>query len=147
MTTDAEVSPVHAIIIAQGKVLDFIDGRTQRPDTPEEYVRQEIAKSLVREYKYAKADIEVEFVVRVGTRKPRADLRLSSRAPCPSIPHIDTTDFSELEIVRLKNTDENAIADLAEASAKARAEADVIERSIAHQASAIIERFMSVQIT
>src|SRR5712691_6089170 len=74
MTTDAEVSPVHAIIIAQGKVLDFIDGRTQRPDTPEEYVRQEIAKSLVREYKYAKTDIEVEFVVRVGTRKPRADL-------------------------------------------------------------------------
>ncbi len=74
MTTDAEVSPVHAIIIAQGKVLDFIDGLTQRRDTPEEYVRQEIAKSLVREYKYAKADIEVEFVVRVGTRKPRADL-------------------------------------------------------------------------
>ena len=54
MTTDAEVSPVHAIIIAQGKVLDFIDGLTQRRDTPEEYVRQEIAKSLVREYKYAK---------------------------------------------------------------------------------------------
>jgi hypothetical protein len=43
-------------------------------ETPEEYVRQEIAKSLVREYRYSKADIEVEFVVRVGTRKPRADL-------------------------------------------------------------------------
>jgi len=40
-----------AIIIQQGKILDFIDGRTQRPDTPEEYVRQEIAKSLVREYR------------------------------------------------------------------------------------------------
>ena len=63
-----------AIIIQQGKVLDFIDGKTQRPETPEEYVRQEIAKSLVREYRYEKADIEVEFVVRVGSRKPRADL-------------------------------------------------------------------------
>lgn len=63
-----------AIIIGQGKTLDFIDGRTQRNDTPEEYVRQEIAKSLVREYGYGKADIEVEFIVRVGTRKPRADL-------------------------------------------------------------------------
>jgi|SRR5579871_6659146 type I restriction enzyme M protein len=63
-----------AIIVQQGKVLDFIDGKTQRPETPEEYVRQEIAKSLVREYRYEKADIEVEFVVRVGSRKPRADL-------------------------------------------------------------------------
>ena len=63
-----------AIIIQQGRVLDFIDGKTQRPETPEEYVRQEIAKSLVREYRYEKADIEVEFVVRVGSRKPRADL-------------------------------------------------------------------------
>ena len=65
---------VAAIIVEQGKLLDFIDGKTQRNETPEEYVRQEIAKSLVREYRYAKADIEVEFTVRVGTRKPRADL-------------------------------------------------------------------------
>lgn len=65
---------IAAIIVEQGKILDFIDGQTQRRETPEEYVRQEIAKSLVREYRYPKADIEVEFVVRVGTRKPRADL-------------------------------------------------------------------------
>ncbi|HWA09961.1 MAG TPA: type I restriction enzyme HsdR N-terminal domain-containing protein [Opitutaceae bacterium] len=63
-----------AIIVQQGKVLDYIDGLTQRDETPEEYVRQEIAKSLVREYSYAKADIAVEFVLRLGTRKPRADL-------------------------------------------------------------------------
>ncbi|MBI4766599.1 MAG: N-6 DNA methylase [Deltaproteobacteria bacterium] len=73
MTIDTDVG-VHAIIIGQGKILDFIDGRTQRQDTAEEYVRQEIAKSLVREYHYAKSDIEAEFTVRVGTRKPRADL-------------------------------------------------------------------------
>lgn len=64
----------HAIIVQQGKVLDFIDGRTQRNETPEEYVRQEIAKSLVREYSYPKRDIAVEFTLRVGSRKPRADL-------------------------------------------------------------------------
>lgn len=63
-----------AIIIQQGKILDFIDGNTQRADTPEEYVRQEIAKSLVREYRYEKACIEVEFTLRLGSRKPRADL-------------------------------------------------------------------------
>ena len=63
-----------ALIIQQGKVLDFIDGKTQRNETPEEYVRQEIAKSLVREYRYEKASVEVEFTIRVGSRKPRADL-------------------------------------------------------------------------
>jgi type I restriction enzyme M protein len=79
MTTDAQATlPIElkpsAIIVQQGKVLDFIDGHTQRDETPEEYVRQEIAKSLVREYGYAKADIEVEFTLRLGTRKPRADI-------------------------------------------------------------------------
>lgn len=65
-----------AIIVEQGKILDFIDGLTQRRETPEEYVRQEIAKSLVREYGYAKSDVEVEFTLRLGSRKPRADLVL-----------------------------------------------------------------------
>ncbi len=64
----------NAVIVQQGKVLDFIDGQTQREETPEEYVRQEIAKSLVREYGYPKKDIAVEFTLRVGSRKPRADL-------------------------------------------------------------------------
>jgi type I restriction enzyme M protein len=68
------VAKPNAIIIQQGKLLDFIDGETQRNETPEEYVRQEIAKSLVREYGYAKRDIGVELTLRVGTRKPRADL-------------------------------------------------------------------------
>jgi type I restriction enzyme M protein len=63
-----------AVIVQQGKLLDFVDQVTQRAETPEEYVRQEIAKSLVREYRYERRDIAVEFTVRVGSRKPRADL-------------------------------------------------------------------------
>lgn len=63
-----------AVIVQQGKLLDYIDGVTQRNETPEEYVRQEIAKSLVREYGYEKAEISVEFTLRLGSRKPRADL-------------------------------------------------------------------------
>lgn len=62
------------VIVQQGKMLDFIDQTTQRNETPEEYVRQEIAKSLVREYGYSRPDIAVEFTIRIGTRKPRADL-------------------------------------------------------------------------
>ena len=63
-----------AIIVQQGKILDFIDGQTQRNETPEEYVRQEIAKSLVREFGYPKIDIALEVTIRMGTRKPRADI-------------------------------------------------------------------------
>lgn len=77
MSTAALRAPSGAqipVIVQQGKILDFIDGLTQRNETPEEYVRQEIAKSLVREYDYAKADVAVEFTLRLGSQKPRADL-------------------------------------------------------------------------
>lgn len=77
MSVAAPRSPtagVSAIIVQQGKVLDFIDGVTQRNETPEEYVRQEIAKSLVREYSYPRSDISVEYTLRLGSRRPRADL-------------------------------------------------------------------------
>lgn len=74
MQSEQQGSPKLAIIVQQGKVLDFINGETQRSETPEEYVRQEIAKFLVRGYGYARVDVEVEFVVWVGSRKPRADL-------------------------------------------------------------------------
>lgn len=70
----AEIAKPTAVIVQQGKLLDFVDGLTQREETPEEYVRQEIAKSLVREYEFAKAQIAVEFTLRLGTSKPRADL-------------------------------------------------------------------------
>ena len=43
-----------ASVIQPETILDFIDGVTQRRDTPEERVRQEILKSLVREYGYKK---------------------------------------------------------------------------------------------
>ena len=69
--TSMEPAP---IIVQQGKILDYIDALTQRQETPEEYVRQEIAKSLVREYGYEKQEISVEFTLRLGSRRPRADL-------------------------------------------------------------------------
>lgn len=61
-------------IVPPGKVLDFIDGTTLRQDTPEEYVRQEILKSLVREYGYRKEDIRVEFPIKFGSRRVRVDI-------------------------------------------------------------------------
>ena len=74
--TETRLTPIKpaAVIVQQGKVLDYIDSVTQRNETPEEYVRQEIAKSLVREYGYKKTEISVEFSLRLGSLKPRADL-------------------------------------------------------------------------
>ena len=70
----AQISPKLAVIVNQGRLLDFIDQITQRAETPEEYVRQEIAKSLVREYSYPKGDIAVEFSLKLGSRRVRGDL-------------------------------------------------------------------------
>jgi Type I restriction enzyme R protein N terminus (HSDR_N) len=63
--------PVGAI--PDGKVVDFLSGHLLK-DTAEEYVRQNIEKALVRQYKYAAADCEPEFRVRMGSAKLRVDI-------------------------------------------------------------------------
>ena len=68
---------------------------------------------------------------------------IKSLAYGSSIPHIDPADFVEFKIVRLNSTEESTIAELAEASAKARAEADVLEREIAQDAAKIIDQFIA----
>ncbi|GAP78595.1 type I restriction-modification system, DNA-methyltransferase subunit M [Brachybacterium sp. SW0106-09] len=62
-------------IVPPGKVLDYVDGKL-RNDTPEEYVRQEIEKSLVREYRYKPSDIAVEWSLKLGSSRVRADIAI-----------------------------------------------------------------------
>jgi type I restriction enzyme M protein len=64
-----------AYIVPHGKVLDFIDSSI-RAETPEEYVRQEIEKSLVREYLYSRPEIAVEFGIKFGSSRKRVDLAI-----------------------------------------------------------------------
>ena len=61
------------IVIPEGKISDYIDGKF-RPDTPEEYVRQNVEKRLINEHKYSKDRIRVEHTIKVGSGKPRVDL-------------------------------------------------------------------------
>lgn len=68
-------TPVTTLIVPQGKVLDFIDD-TLRAETPEEYVRQEIEKSLVREYQYPREEVRVEFKIKMGVAPKRVDLAI-----------------------------------------------------------------------
>jgi len=59
--------------VPEDKIKCFITG-TLRNDTPEERVRQTVARSLVDEYGYKKENIGVEFTVKMGRQKKRADL-------------------------------------------------------------------------
>lgn len=66
-------SPIQAIVIPDGYVSDYIDGKN-RKDTPEEYVRRNIEIRLVGEHKYKREQISVEFLIKIGSGKKRADI-------------------------------------------------------------------------
>lgn len=64
-------------VIPSGKIKCFITGKL-RKDTKEERVRQDMARILVEEYGYKKEDIEIEFTIKMGTSKKRADIVIFS---------------------------------------------------------------------
>jgi type I restriction enzyme M protein len=70
-------SPAPTIVtvgsVPEGKVADYLTGRFVR-DTPEEYVRQNIEKALVRQYKYSPKDCTPEFSIKVGSSRKRVDI-------------------------------------------------------------------------
>ncbi len=61
------------LIIPNGKILDFLD-EVLRKDTPEEYVRQQIEKSLVLEYSYPKEFCASEKTIKMGSSKKSVDI-------------------------------------------------------------------------
>ena len=61
------------VTVPEGKILDYIDGKF-RNDNPEEYVRQTLERRLVEEHRYKPVQIAVEFGLKIGSKKPRADL-------------------------------------------------------------------------
>lgn len=67
------------IKVPDGKICDYIDGKF-RKDTPEEYVRQTIEKRLVNEHKYKPAQIKIEFGLKLGSARPRADIIIFSES-------------------------------------------------------------------
>jgi type I restriction enzyme M protein len=70
-------------VIPEGKIVDFITGKLVN-DTPEEYVRQNIEKAIVRQYKYPPADCEPEYRIKMGSAKPRVDVVIFSKG----MPHL-----------------------------------------------------------
>jgi type I restriction enzyme M protein len=68
--------------VPEGRVADFLTGKHVR-DTPEEYVRQNLEKALVRQYKFEAGDCEPEFPIRVGSARKRVDVVVFP----PGVPH------------------------------------------------------------
>ncbi len=69
-----KTTPDRKIIkVPDGEICDYIDGKF-RKDTPEEYVRQTVEKRLINEHKYKSKQIKVEFGLRLGSSRPRADI-------------------------------------------------------------------------
>ena len=52
---------------------DFLTG-SQVKDTPEEYVRQNLEKALVRQYRFPAGDCQPEFGIKVGASRRRVDI-------------------------------------------------------------------------
>ncbi len=59
--------------IPPGKIKCIITGKL-RKDTPEERVRQEVARSLMEEYGYERKDMEPDFQIKMGRAKPKPDI-------------------------------------------------------------------------
>jgi type I restriction enzyme M protein len=78
LQTPNEASQVNEKIIdliPPGKLRCLVTNKL-RNDTPEENVRQRIARSLMDDYGYHKADIEIEFTLNLGSSKKRADIAI-----------------------------------------------------------------------
>ena len=67
------MSTENFITVPEGKIRDYVDGKF-RNDTPEEYVRQTIERRLVDEHRYLPIQIAIEYALKLGTKKPRADI-------------------------------------------------------------------------
>lgn len=74
---DDPLPSIQPIVIPDGYISDFIDGKF-RNDTPEEYVRQNIEKRLVMEHRYGREQISVEFSLKLGSGRKRADIVIFS---------------------------------------------------------------------
>lgn len=61
--------------IPPGKIRCYITGKL-RKDTPEEQVRQRVARSLVEEYGYPKEDIELGFPIQMGAARKQVDIAI-----------------------------------------------------------------------
>src|ERR1041385_7765529 len=62
-----EATKLPIVLVPAGKIRCYIHPEIFRIDTPEEHVRQRVARSLVEEYGYDKNDLHLEFPIKIGS--------------------------------------------------------------------------------
>jgi type I restriction enzyme M protein len=72
-STSLNKSPGEFEVIPPGKLKCYISGKL-RKNTPEERVRQDVARSLVEVYGYNRKQMDVEFSIKMGRSRKRADI-------------------------------------------------------------------------
>jgi len=63
-------------VTPDGRIIDFIDPKTTRPDTPEERVRQNYARKLYYEYGYPKEVMAISAPISIGSEARYADIAI-----------------------------------------------------------------------
>lgn len=91
-STDANVNLISTVPV--GKIRCYVKPDVLREDTPEEHVRQRVARSLVEEYGYRKGDMEIEFPIKIGSGKPK---RIDIAIFRPDSKHIQDNVFIVVE--------------------------------------------------
>lgn len=75
MSLDEWVNTSSVRYIPPGRLLCYVTKKLRR-DTPEEHVRQRVARSLVEEYEYKKEQIELDFRIHIGSRSYPVDIAI-----------------------------------------------------------------------
>ena len=87
-----------------GKIKCYITGKL-RQDTPEEHIRQRMARSIVEEYGYSKNDIELEYTIVLGKAKKRADIVVFAQDKTHIIENIKIIIEAKKESIKPTNKD------------------------------------------
>jgi type I restriction enzyme M protein len=95
LNPQADTSQPIALVPA-GKLPCHIHDGVLRKDTPEEHVRQRVARSLVAEYGYSKADIHIAFSIKMGSARKEVDIAIFP----PGQPHKQENIFIIVEAKR-----------------------------------------------
>lgn len=127
------------LIPCSGQVYGIIGTATLATDALEDQV---VSNHVVRAAP-KKGSVPVGYVLTVLAHPVFGRSIVKALAFGSSVPELAPDDLAALDLVRLDPREEFAIAELAEASAKARAAADVLEREISADAGAIVDRFIS----
>ena len=85
------------LFVPAGKIRCYVHADVLRDDKPEEHVRQRVARSLVEEYGYDRADLHIEFPIKMGSgKRKRVDIAIFR----PGQPHLQENIFIIVEAKR-----------------------------------------------